>query len=125
MYVSNKLTGLCTQINEPDCECNSVLWIKVSNYFILGGVYMPTDNSDYHDNDQYGDLTIDMFSIKAKYDLPIMLIGDFNGRTGTLNDIMLLETYDQSYIENYIMYKDILDTFHSLNVPVNRTNMDS
>ena len=38
---------------------------------------------------------------------------------------MLLETYDQSYIENYIMYKDILDTFHSLNVPVNRTNMDS
>ena len=60
--------------------------------------------TDYHDNEQYGDLTIDMFSIKAKYDLPIMLIGDFNGRTGTLNDIMLLETYDKSYIENYIMY---------------------
>ena len=69
------------------------------------------------------DLSLDIFSIKADYNLPIVLIGDFNGRTGVLNDVMLLETDDKLDLDNYD-YPDILNTFNSLNIPVQRTNMD-
>ena len=81
VYVSNKISGLCTQIIEPDFECNSVLWIKVCSYFILGAVYMPVEKSTYYNAEQYTELSLDIFSIRDKYDLPIMIIGDFNART--------------------------------------------
>ena len=123
VYVSDQLAGLCTRINEPEFECDTVLWIKVSNYFILGTVYMSVEKPPYHNKEQYTELSLDIFSIKADYNLPIILIGDFNGRTGVLNDILLLETNDKSDIENDD-YPDILNTFNSLNVPVHRTNID-
>ena len=123
VYVSNQLSELCTRINEPEFGCDSVLWIKVSNYFILGTVYMPVEKPYYQNTEQYTELSLDIFSIKADYNLPIILIGDFNGRTGVLNDILLLESNDKSDIDNYD-YPDILETFNSLNVPVHRTNID-
>ena len=125
VYISNQLASLCTQINEPDFDCNSVLWIKVSNHFILGAVYMPVEKAkNVWSPEQYSELSLDIFNIKDTYDLPIMLIGDFNGRTGVLNDILLQETNDDTNIDNY-NYPDILDTFNSLNIPVQRTNKDS
>ena len=45
VYVSDKLAGLCTQINEPEFECDSVIWINVNNHFILGSVYMSVEKT--------------------------------------------------------------------------------
>ena len=123
VYVSDKLAGLCTQISEPEFECDNVLWIKVNNYFILGSVYMSVEKTNYNKK-QYTELSLDIFSIKADYNLPIVLIGDFNGRTGVLNDVLLMETNDNLDIENYD-HPDILNTFNSLNIPIHRTNMDT
>ena len=125
VYISDQLAGLCTQINEPDFDCNSVLWIKVSNHFILGAAYMPVEKAkNVWSPEQYSELSLDIFNIKDTYDLPILLIGDFNGRTGDLNDILLHETNDEPNIDNY-NYPYILDTFNYLNIPVKRTNKDT
>ena len=78
VYVSDKLAGLCTQINESDFECDSVIWININNYFILGSVYMSVEKP-YHNKEQYTELSLDILSIKSDYNLPIVLIGDFNG----------------------------------------------
>ena len=77
----------------------------------------------YHNKEQYTELSLDILSIKSDYNLPIVLIGDFNGRTGVLNDVMLMETNDNIDIGNYD-HPDILKTFNSLNIPVQRTNID-
>ena len=83
---------------------------------------MSVEKPNYN-KEQYTELSLDIFSIKADYNLPIVLIGDFNGRTGVLNDALLMETNDNLDIENYD-HPDILNSFHSLNIPIHRTNMD-
>ena len=74
--------------------CKCVIWIKVADKFILGSLYIPYEGSDYYDKDTFENLTDDLNIINSDYDLPLMLIGDFNSRTSNLNDIMLYEVND-------------------------------
>ena len=56
--------------------------------------------------------------------MPILLTGDFNCRTGSLNEIMMLDTHDHILDKSHFKYPNIIDTFESLNIPVKRTNAD-
>ena len=83
----------CQLVNNEELQCKSVIWIKIHDHFILGAVYLPHENSDYRYNDLFEDLTSDIELIKD-HNLPILLMGDFNSRTGTLNDINILDDSD-------------------------------
>ena len=83
VYISDKLVEKCCQIPENDLHCDLVIWIKVDEHFILGELYIPHENSKHHYQEIYDELTYDINSIKGEYNLPIMLIGDFNIRTGS------------------------------------------
>ena len=52
-----------------------------------------------------------------------MLAGDFNSRTGTLNEIMLLEQDDILDSSNFI-HQNVESIFNDLGVPLMRTNAD-
>lgn len=74
----------------------SVLWLKVQQEalglnFILGAVYLPHEGSAFCDDDIFDDLGNDIVNINAKYDLPIILAGDFNARTGSIDDFVDVE----------------------------------
>ena len=42
--------------------------------------------SDYYHDDIYDFLADDIVSIKVTFDIPIILLGDFNSRTGIATD---------------------------------------
>ena len=94
VYISDYLASACIKIVDIDANYNSVLWIKVSDMFILGAVYLPHENSKYHYSGLFDDLSYDICKIKSKYDLPFILIGDFNSRTGTMDDFITMDQND-------------------------------
>ena len=123
MYVTDRISPLCKQITDVNLNCESALWVKFAEHFIVGAIYIPCEGSKYHHSDIFGDLTSDIKYIKDKYEMPLMLVGDFNSRTGTLNDIMLLEN-DDVLDESNFEYLDILNFFNSTNVQIKRKNID-
>ena len=80
-----------------DTYSESVFWLKLDKeYFgkdiVLGGVYIAPEGSKYHDADVYDIICEDIINISCLYtDLPVCLIGDFNSRTGQLNDFLSFE----------------------------------
>ena len=101
-----------------------MIWIKIAETFILGALYLPYEGSIYYKRGVFEDLTMDICSIKSQYDLPLLLIGDFNSRTGLLNEIWMLETHDDLLDLSYFNYPDIINIFNSLNIPIKRANKD-
>ena len=73
-----------------DMNVETILWLKFrpevnGPSFILGNVYLPCENSG-HLPELMDDILNDIVGIRGNYNLPIVLIGDLNARTGTLND---------------------------------------
>ena len=69
----------------------SVLWFHVIKSvlgydLILGAVYLPHDTSVYYSNDVFEFHIEDMTTIRAKYDVPTILLGDINARIDTTAD---------------------------------------
>ena len=124
VYISDRIASLCSIINDINFACRSVLWINVANNFILGTVYIPCDRSPHYWPEFFEDFEEDISDIKSQYDLPLMIIGDFNSRTGTLNEIMLLDNDDIVLDSSYFKYPDVLNTLKYLNMPIKRSNVD-
>ena len=87
ILVSNTYKGSVVQLQD-DVVCDSALWIKVNAQFLLCSIYIPHEASKHFCNDIFDNLATDTSTLFAKYNLPIMLIGDFNSRTGMLDDFM-------------------------------------
>lgn len=96
---------------------DSALWVKVNNQFILCSVYMPHEASKYHYVECFDDLATDISTVMSKYELPLVIVGDFNSRSGTLDDFVNICDTDKNNFailnDNYTS-KDYLD---SLDIP--------
>ena len=82
-----------------DTLSDSVLWLKINHHeasFVLGAVYLPHESSKYHDNLMFENLLLDLASLKNLLDLPFLLAGDFNSRTGNLNDSLELSDTERN-----------------------------
>merc|ERR1712055_179131 len=131
VYIKNYISNKCVQITE-NLQCNLVIWIKVADRFILGALYLPHEGSVYNNEkekeepnvDFYDELALDIWNLRDKYDMPLLLTGDFNSRTGLLNEIMVLEAQDVALDSSYINYPNIINIFNTLNMPINRINKD-
>ena len=125
VYIANPLAGLCSQVIDINPRCGTVLWINVADHFILGALYIPCESSDYYKKDPeiFDHLGDDLSTIKSKFDLPIMLIGDFNSSTGTQNELM--SPGENENERSYSNYPDIIDILKCLDIPVKRSNRDT
>ena len=131
VYITNHIANKCVQITE-NLHCNLVIWIKIADSFIVGALYLPHEGSIYHHEkekdethvDLYDELALDIWSLRDKYDMPLLLTGDFNSRTGLLNEIMVLEAQDVALDSSYFNYPNIINIFNSLNMPIKRINKD-
>ena len=92
ILVNNKMSKKVLQIN--NCKSNCVLWLAVGSpvEFILGAVYIPCQTSTYHDDNIFDEIELDIVNFRADYNVPIILLGDFNARTGILSDILEIES---------------------------------
>ena len=101
---TSKLPGIAVLIKEnikfeviSETMCEWVLWLKVSNFknkfnFILGSVYIPGETSVYYNSAIYDMISCDMLDLYAKYNLPFVMLGDYNSRTSDATDILHIET---------------------------------
>ena len=81
IFIKSKLAEYCYHLDNFESE--SILWIHLKHTFlqcnfIIGAAYIPHEMSDYYVFDY---LTNDIITIKSSYDVPIILLGDFNSRT--------------------------------------------
>ena len=52
----------------------------------MAAVYLANESADYHSLQMFDDISDDLVSLKATYNLPFVFMGDFNSRTGRLTD---------------------------------------
>ena len=100
--MKENIASHCSMINSFLSE--SILWLHVNaevlGYeFMLGAVYLPYEQSDYFHDDIYDQLADDIITIKAQYNVPIILLGDFNSRVGTVSDFEQEFEHDGSNLE--------------------------
>ena len=77
-----------TKILVRSVSCGSNILDKDVTGFelILGAVYLPCEGSIYHHHDIFSDIAQDLITVKSDFNIPVCLIGDFNSRTGLLDD---------------------------------------
>ena len=91
-------------------DSDHILWLGVGNKnntleFILGSVYIPCEKSLAQSEALFDEISNDIVNLKSKYDLPVILMGDFNARTGEKPDFIDFE----SEITKEINFSEILD----------------
>ena len=120
VYIKDNLATKCKLINDDDFRSNNVIWVNIANNFVIGAVYLPHERSDHHHVDVFDDLISDI-GLVQNYDLPILMMGDFNSRTGEQNDINILDHSD--ILDNY-KFPNILNILEKANIPLERKNND-
>ena len=97
--------GMCVLMKNHVFNCSerihatvseSILWVKIDSRilgfeFIVGAVYLPCEGTIHHSDEVFDNLVQDIIDIKGRYDAPFCLLGDFNARTGLLNDFLDVE----------------------------------
>ena len=99
---SNKTPEIATVIKENVFDhilpikstlSDFIFWLELGiekNHpmFILGNVYIPCETSPYFHVNIFDEILRDILNIRTKTDLPFILLGDFNSRTGTEKDFL-------------------------------------
>ena len=104
---TDTLTGLAILIKTCDkfsfqiieakkTNCEWILWVKVCDLknefsFLLGSTYIPCETSSYYSDNIYETIVEDVLDLTTEYQLPFILMGDFNSRCGNLSDTVIYE----------------------------------
>ena len=110
-----------------------VLWCKLEEAVIgceviIGAVYIPPGNSNYFIGDEFNLIANDVIDLNAEYNCPILLIGDFNARSGKMKDYVTLE---KCVVQEAGLPESENDLFcnseklSSLNILTHRVNSDT
>ena len=119
VYIRTELSPRCMLINDDELESKFIMWIKINNTFILGNAYLPHEASKHYHSDLFDELAIDICNLKSKFELPIMIVGDFNSRTGELDDFLLNDNFLDQFEDS-----DDVSIFKENNIPIQRSNCD-
>jgi hypothetical protein len=92
LIVKSDLFPYTKQIENTQSKC--ILWVGFGSSinslsFIVGSVYIPGESSKYADKNDYDIISEDIVYLHSIYRCPFILIGDFNSRTGSLNDFQM------------------------------------
>ena len=98
---------ICTV--QETCSEN-IRWLKVdeqafSHEFILGAVYLPHEGSTHSHDEIYDTVANDIVTMNCMYDVSVLIIGEFNSRTGITEDFISIDdavAVGIGLAENYI-----------------------
>ena len=129
--VNQRIANFVNQVN-IDTTSNSILWLVLSPELlgfdlILGCVYLPCESSNFHYQELFTDIEDDLLNIQTTLHAPVCLIGDFNARTGLLDDFLDLDQNVAVYtgISNDPEWCDLKEQLSMDGVEVNRFNYDT
>ena len=111
--------GVFNFVQKVKLKSTSVFWVALGSsinsvYFVVGAVYIPGDCSKYADPNDFDFICEDILTLKNKFQSHIILIGDFNSRTGVRSDFEQFSEYET-------IFKEKLD---KLGICIERHNMD-
>ena len=91
LFVKTNLFPSTFKIENTKSKC--ILWVALGFsvqkvQIIVGGVYIPGASSKFNDVHDYDIICEDIMLLNSKYKCPFVLLGDFNSRTGKLDDIL-------------------------------------
>ena len=99
-----------------------LLWLSINKNVlgidcIIGAVYIPYERSDYYHDDIYDGFVDDIITIKATFKTPVILMGDFNLRTGVAPDFEQMPENECSIFEESpsSIYFDTLNISNRVN----------
>ena len=113
MLIKTGLFPYIKKIEKTKSTC--VLWVALGLspqevVLIVGAVYIYCTNSIHNDDNEYDIISEDIVALHSQYDCPFVLLGDFNSRTGKLDDLL-----SQNHIK---------ENFISLGLEIERYNCD-
>ena len=90
VFVKKELFPTIYKIENTKSKC--ILWIALGStsqkiHLIVGGVYIPGLSSKFSNIHDYDIISEDIILLNQKYRCPFVLLGDFNSRTGNLDDL--------------------------------------
>ncbi|CAC5399374.1 unnamed protein product [Mytilus coruscus] len=118
-------------------ESQFVQWMKVSknifglqNDVIVGCIYIPPEGSKYSNLEAFDEIENELMSFKKVSDVHTALIGDFNAKTGILNDFVLadetlLDLFHLDTDNEIISYMLDYENLKSYNIPLQRVTQCS
>ena len=91
--------GLFNYTQKLKLKSKCVLWValgaSINNIsFVIGAVYIPGDCSKFADPYDFEVICEDILTLKNKFNCPLIAMGDFNARSGKLNDFEDLSELD-------------------------------
>ena len=127
ILVSTKLNAEFQVLNVTSSD--SVLWIKLDTpkfSVLIGSVYVPHEGSKYFDDEWNERIIDDCIALKVKFNLPFVLVGDFNARTGVLDDFVTYDDTIQAATDLDLLNDDInvKNDLEDLGFCTTRYNMD-
>ena len=113
-----------------DTESKYILWFKYSGKLlnanepvIFGIVYIPPESSKYSSDEAFAEIEQEYLSLSTKTK-HICLMGDFNARTASDNDFVVLDDNVHSEINvNEYIYNNV-DILENLDIPLIRKSKD-
>ena len=120
--------GVCVLIKSVYCKyavtisgmCSAhVQWIYVKKEafgqgFVLGAAYFPHEGSKYSEDGMFDDLLLDLTELNGRYELPVVLLGDFNARTGLVDDSIPSES---AHVPDFSFQDSgVLESLHTLSL---------
>ena len=131
IFVKNELTNNIKIV--PNCESESIFWIEYDNNLssgklFIGAVYIPHEGSVHYDQSIFENLSSDLIRLYSSYNSPnICLIGDFNSRTGILNDFLetdKLPHHSNNFDINNLDFYESKENLDLLGIETKRCNSD-
>ena len=108
-----------------------VQWFKIGSAvigteFVLGTAYVVPEDSSYHSGEEFDVILENMVEIQNDLGLPFWLAGDFNARTGNLDDFIELDECVADSVGIDSQNGMFLDTefFNSAGIKQKRENLD-
>ena len=100
VFVKNNLFSTVYKIENTKSKC--VLWIALGStsqkiLLIVGGVYIPGPSSKFSNIHDYDIISEDIILLNQKYKCPFVLLGDFNSRTGNLDNLSQNNTIEKRH----------------------------
>ena len=106
-------------------EC--VLWLLIDKSvvgveLVLGAVYIPHEGSIHYEEDIFDHITEDIIHVCSVTMKPLILIGDFNARTGLLDDFAPVDK--ASTFNDYDHLNSVRDELESISILTDRFSTD-
>ena len=129
--IKNNLQNYCT---ENPTDCKACLWFtidksvfNIDKNILCGALYLPPEGSRYSDIGLFDELENELMYLNTNNQHHVVLMGDFNSRTRTMNDFisMDIELLNDIKLDNAIC--DILEdeqTLDCLGIPTKRLSLD-